>query len=200
MTELDHREYVGGLWDQMGKLQFNFLLKAGLKPEHVLLDVACGSLRAGSRFIPYLNKGNYLGIEKNALVLDKGIKEELGQKLLLDKNPHFVVSSIFDFQVFPKRPDYAIAQSLFTHLTPPSILLCLKNLKAFAPDVKFYVTYLKGNRSGNPNADHHAHCFWYSENDMRSFGEQTGWKMHYIGDWKHPRKQLIVLYTKGETK
>jgi hypothetical protein len=44
---LGHREYVGGLWEAMGKLQFDFLISRGLKPEHVFLDIACGPLRGG---------------------------------------------------------------------------------------------------------------------------------------------------------
>lgn len=56
---LGHRSYVGGCWDEIGKLQFDFMLKEGLKPEHYFLDVACGSLRAGLHFIPYLEVGHY---------------------------------------------------------------------------------------------------------------------------------------------
>lgn len=55
------RGYVGGLWHELGELQFRFLVDQGLRPEHVLLDIACGSLRGGVRFVPYLNPGNYLG-------------------------------------------------------------------------------------------------------------------------------------------
>ena len=50
-----HREMVGGNWEELGKLQFSFMVNfAGLKPDDVLLDLACGSFRAGRLFIPYL--------------------------------------------------------------------------------------------------------------------------------------------------
>src|ERR1700678_1283527 len=50
---LGHREYVGGLWEVIGKLQFDFLISRGLKPEHVFLDIACGPLRGGAaRTVP----------------------------------------------------------------------------------------------------------------------------------------------------
>ncbi|MGD0673589.1 MAG: hypothetical protein ABSB13_16080 [Candidatus Binatus sp.] len=42
-----HRGYVGGKWDALGQLQFEFMLKMGLKPGHVLLDTGCGALRGG---------------------------------------------------------------------------------------------------------------------------------------------------------
>ena len=49
VRRLGHRAFVGGdgdLWDRIGRLQFDFLVSQGLRPEHVLLDFACGSLRA----------------------------------------------------------------------------------------------------------------------------------------------------------
>ena len=61
---MGHRNWVGGGWDEIGKLQFDFLISRGLKPHHVFLDIACGSLRAGRFLIPYLDAGNYLGIEE----------------------------------------------------------------------------------------------------------------------------------------
>jgi D-alanyl-lipoteichoic acid acyltransferase DltB (MBOAT superfamily) len=54
-----HRDKVGGLWDVMGKLQFDFLKANGLMPEHSFLDIACGSFRAGRFLIDYLECGNY---------------------------------------------------------------------------------------------------------------------------------------------
>ena len=42
IATLGHRDYVGGRWEELGRLQFDFLCDHGLRPEHVLLDVACG--------------------------------------------------------------------------------------------------------------------------------------------------------------
>ena len=65
-----HREEVGGLWDKIGKLQFDFLKKMGLRSEHYFLDVGCGSLRGGIHFINYLEPSRYFGIDKNNELLD----------------------------------------------------------------------------------------------------------------------------------
>jgi hypothetical protein len=59
------RSIVGGEWDEIGRLQFDFLNGAGLKPRHVLLDVGCGCLRGGVHFVAYLERGNYVGIDIN---------------------------------------------------------------------------------------------------------------------------------------
>src|ERR1700761_941027 len=111
-----HRAYVGGLWETLGTLQFRFMIEQGLEPHHVLLDVACGSLRGGVRFIPYLERGGYLGIEMQQRLIDIGIEKELGRKLYTLKRPEFVTSDRFEFDQFSMQPDFAIAQSLFSHL------------------------------------------------------------------------------------
>jgi hypothetical protein len=108
------RGFVGGLWHEMGELQFKFLVDHGLRPEHVLVDIACGSLRAGVRLIPYLNQGNYLGIEIDGSLVEHGKKNEVGPTMCALKRPEFVISVSFEFEKFSKRADFAIAQSLFT--------------------------------------------------------------------------------------
>ena len=58
-----HRGYVGGMWEEIGKVQIDFMVGRGLKPSDVFVDVACGSLRAGRHFISYLDPANYLGLD-----------------------------------------------------------------------------------------------------------------------------------------
>ena len=36
MNQVWHREAVGGLWEEMGRLQFDFVANQGLKPDHKL--------------------------------------------------------------------------------------------------------------------------------------------------------------------
>lgn len=69
MAKLSHRGYIGGRWDEIGKLQFDFLVSKGLKPHHALLDIACGSVRLGIHAIPYLDQSCYLGLEKESGML-----------------------------------------------------------------------------------------------------------------------------------
>ena len=47
------------------------MVEHGLKPEHKLLDVGCGPLRGGIKFINYLEPGNYYGVDKRADVIDE---------------------------------------------------------------------------------------------------------------------------------
>jgi ubiquinone/menaquinone biosynthesis C-methylase UbiE len=192
-----HRAYVGGLWEAIGRLQFGFMIEQGLEPQHVFLDVACGSLRGGVRFIPYLEPGHYLGLDIKQQLIDIGIEHELGEELYALKVPEFVVSDSFEFHRFSKQPDFAIAQSLFTHLTERDCLLCLKNLRKMTkPNSRFFVTFLESNRPvKNPECSDPHTRFFYTRDQMMEFGDAFGWAARYIGDWKHPRGQRMLEYT-----
>ena len=191
-----HKKAVGGLWEEIGQLQFDFMLSQGLRPHHVFLDVGCGALRGGIHFIQYLNKSNYLGIDKNKCWVEAGIKNELGRELLDEKNPEFVFSRKFEFNKFSKIPDYAVAQSLFTHLNHSDVELCLKNLRKFVNSNCFFcATFLETDATEQNVKKSHSHrVFQYTKDQMLEFGEKNGWIANYIGEWKHPRNQKMMLY------
>jgi hypothetical protein len=190
------RGFVGGLWHEMGELQFRFLLDQGLEPSHVLLDIACGSLRAGVRLVPYLDTGHYLGIDIDPSLIEHGRKVELGEKLCAIKRPEFVVSGSFEFDRFSRRPDYAIAHSLFTHLTRADIGLCLRNLRAVAQsNTILFATFFEVARASDNPAQSHPHApFRYTREQMRLLGDAAGLRMEYIGAWAHPRNQKMLRY------
>jgi hypothetical protein len=189
-----HRNYVGGSWEEFGQLQFDFMVGQGLEPGHVLVDVACGSLRAGVHFVPYLAPGNYLGIDRQPLLVERGIEVELGPELVDRKRPEFVISSEFEFNKFSKQPDYGIANSLFTHLEPKHIEQCLQNLRTVG-GCRFFVSFkevAKPQRNPLRSADYRG--FSYTRQQMSEMGERTGWSAHYVGDWAHRRGLMMMEY------
>jgi SAM-dependent methyltransferase len=196
IDKVGHRQYVGGLWDEIGKLQFEFLVSRGLKPNHVLLDIACGSMRAGVHLIPYLDRGNYLGVDKEAMLIERGLAVEIPQDVREAKVPEVIVSDSFDFVRLSKSPDFAIAQSLFTHLPPRHIRRCLRRLREVAPpDCHFYATFFETSESiRNPRRPHDLMIWYYTRQQMIAFGTETGWSATYLGDWAHPRGQVMVEY------
>ena len=190
------RDCVGGLWEALGTLQYRFMLERGLEPHHVLLDVACGSLRAGARFIAYLDTGHYLGIEVLGKLIDAGVDRELGQKVAAAKSPELVMSDRFEFERFSKQPDFVIAQSLFAHLTGRDIRLCLRNLRSVAkPGTRFFASFFETHKP-QANAEHSdpRGKFLYSREQMWQFGAEFGWCSRYIGHWNHPRDQRMFEY------
>jgi hypothetical protein len=196
IDRLGHRVYVGGMWEEVGRLQFDFLLAAGLRPSHVLLDIACGALRAGVHLIPYLDCGHYLGIEKERVLIDRGLEQELPPEVRAAKAPELLVDGDFNFERFSRRPDFAIAQSLFSHLPPAHIEKCLTRLRAVAPPhCRCFATFFQSAEQESHLAEAHDHVNWhYTQEEMLAFGRRTGWVSQYIGDWSHPRGQVLVEY------
>ena len=195
--QMGHRIYVGGLWDSMGQHQFDFLVQRGLQPEHVLLDIACGSLRLGVKAIPYLQPGHYLGVEKEPLLLELGIREELGEDLATDKKPRLLQNDQFAFELLATPVDVAIAQSLFTHLPPELIHQCFKQLRPWLKSSGvFYATYFESSKPQKAQSKwaHDHESFFYTRAQMECFGCNNGYTVEYIGDWDHPRQQRMVAY------
>ena len=193
-----HRQYVGGfsdqLWYEIGKLQYHFLVQQGLKPEHVFYDVACGSLRLGQYLIPYLNEGRYHGLDLDQTLIDIGIEKEFYTDIIALRNPRFFVNEEFDFGISPNF-DFAIAQSLFTHLDPDDIRSCLSAMrgKCHAHSQFYFTVFLKEGRSPeNPGGPSDPNKNWfYRKEDIEDFCETTGWYADFIGDWRHPANQMM---------
>lgn len=196
-----HRTYVGGstseMWYGIGKRQYHFLVSRGLKPEHSFLDIACGSLRLGQFLIPMLNKGNYFGIEGEKGLVDLGIQHEILFNIIEVKNPVFMFNYNFNFSQC-KGYDFAIAQSLFTHLTIKDIKKCFTNLYPVANDSSmFFFTFFEGDESKNEHIESHANKNWYYEfNTLKNIGESCGFCVEYIGDWGHERNQMMAVARK----
>ena len=67
-----YRAFVGlpQKYDLVAANQFCILTTLGLRENHKLLDIGCGSLRGGRLFIPYLLPNGYYGIEPEKWLID----------------------------------------------------------------------------------------------------------------------------------
>lgn len=207
LRQRDHRAAIGGLWDEVGQLQLDFLVEQGLEPQHVFLDVGCGSLRAGVKLIPYLDPGNYWGMDINSSLLDAGWEKEILPRGLETRQPSNQIIALkdFEFDQLSARFDYAIATSVFTHLSFNRIRRCLTKL---APQMseggKFFATFFEGGADLEEPLRHspgdvvtHSHMdpFHYSRSDAEIMAAGL-WDVDWIGGWNHPRDQQMVLFTK----
>ena len=205
-----HRELIGGQWDAVGQLQFDYLVAQGLKPKHHLLDIGCGSLRGGVHFARYLEPAHYWGMDSGQALLDAGYEIELAQAGLLAKVPrhHLITDDVFRFDRLGQRFDMALAQSLFTHLSANRIRLCLHNLaKVMVPGGRLFATFFivpddhpldqAYRHPAGVESWSYQDPFHYTARDLDSFVAATPWQIESVGPWNHPRNQSMAVLRFG---
>lgn len=205
-----HREAIGGLWDEVGKLQFDFMLRRGLVPVHRLLDLGCGSFRGGVHFVPFLAPGNYFGFDRNQSLMDAGYDKEIGPAGLADRLPreNLVADDNFDFSKFRVAFDRVIAVSVFTHLTLNLVRVCLERLApAVVAGGELYATYFSAPESrpthlplvhspGGITTHGYRDPYHYRFSDLRHAALGLPWQVLDIGEFGHPRDQQMALFRK----
>jgi SAM-dependent methyltransferase len=105
------------VWDKLVQYQFNLLTGLGLKPKHSLLDLGCGPLTVGLRLIPYLDKGNYVGVDLRTQPLIEAYRL-IAKHSLAQKNPKLIHSTTFGKDELPsdRTFDYIWMSQLSYHL------------------------------------------------------------------------------------
>jgi len=196
----EHREFIGGLWEELGLLQLDFLVKRGLRPDMKFLDVGCGCLRGGIHFVRYLEPGHYFGIDANESLLTAGYEVELAAMGLQERLPrgHLLLNDSFEAWQFGEQFDFALAQSVFTHLPRDWLRRCLEELARCLPrGGQFYLTYFECPSAwgGEPHPERDP--FHYHVKDLRACAEGLPWVFEPIGAWNHPRSQHIALYLRS---
>lgn len=206
--KLDHRAVVGGLWEQMGEKQFEYLVEQGLQPDHHFLDVGCGSLRGGIHFARYLEPGHYCGLDIQQQLLDAG-REELDAAGIDPASASLIQDDAFRFGRFEQQFDFALAQSVFTHIPLNTIMRCLAEIEpVLKPGGRFYATFFQhpGPRlnteplrqsktvTTHPDAD----PFHYDPDVFRWAVDGSTLDVNVVGDWDHPRNQQMMVFTKRQ--
>ena len=203
-----HRHFVGSVgekrWTAMGLAQLELLKKHGMTPSSTLLDVGCGSLRFGVHAIPFLEPGRYIGLDVAVRLIRMGIKLELSR---VDgwclRRPRFVVTDDFSLEdIGDEEVDFAIAQSVFTHLGPRSIERCLKSVM---PRVKecFLASFNEGIRyTTDPGDPVYPHMVTYPKGYFMRLAKKLGITCTYIGAWGIPQNkkkaQMMLKFCRQE--
>ena len=185
---MDYKSYVGPVtrYDLMGAIQFNLLTYIGLREHHTLLDVGCGSLRAGKLFIPYLLPNKYFGVEPNKWLIDEGIRKEVGRSQVKIKKPRFLYCDDWRFTDFNTMFDYIIAQSIFTHASSKQISDCMREAwKVLSDDGVFIANFEMGERNYEGDCWMYPEAVTYTFNHIIELGEAAGFNV-YDFSWWHP--------------
>ena len=193
-----YRAYVGPpeKYDLMAAMQFNLLTLLGLREYHFLLDVGCGSLRAGKLLIPYLLPSHYFGIEPERWLVEEGIKKELGREIVTIKKPVFGFDRHFDCGVFEQKFDFVIAQSVFSHASQGQIHECLSNVSAcMRPAGVWAATFVNGSSDYEGHEWVYPDCVTYTVERLKRLAAESGLDANLI-DWPHPNGQTWLLFTR----
>lgn len=209
-SQTDLRRKVGGAWDEIGKLQFDYLVSEGLKPDNNFIDVGCGVLRGGLHFVRYLDPSRYHGIDASPDMI-RGAGAELEEAGLTSRDAHLRQTEYFDLD-FGTQFDYGLALSVFTHIDLNMIYRCLANIAAtFREGGQFYATYFLGPDGPDrfspivhPSAPGHitiktyaaANPYHYSVADFEYLCDKLPLRVDNIGDWAHPRGQHMLRFTR----
>jgi len=191
-----HRGIIGGLWDELGNQQLEFLKTCGLKPGQAFIDVGAGSFRAGVKLVPYLEPGNYYAIDIQACLLEAGYTREIEPAGLADRFPrhNFVANPNFDVSSFGRTFQAGIAQSVFTHMPITRLSACLTALAPhFSHGGTFFVTVFLApeERAGGPFRQVPGDVVTRPDRDPyhttvkaleEACSQVPGWRMTVIGD------------------
>jgi len=207
----EHRNWIGGVWDEIGRMQFEFLRDRDLLPDMRLIDIGCGCLRGGVHFVRYLRPGNYYGIDLSQALLDAGYDIELAALGLQHKLPrtNLLANADFDASRFGVAFDVALAQSVFTHLPLNHFKICRRRSAGYMkPGSRMYVTvflsppghdwvrplaHQRGGIITHPERD----PFHYERDDLVHTASGSGWGLEEVVDWDHPRNQMMAVFRRG---
>lgn len=197
-----YRAFVGSSWlyDFVAAMQFNLLTALGLREYHYLLDIGCGSLRAGRLFMPYLLPGRYFGIEPETWLIEAGIANEIGEDLIRIKKPTFSHDRNFTLTTFNQTFDFLLAQEIFVHTPQAQISRALSEAKkVMNPTAIFAASFVEGEKDYEGNEWQYPNWITYTLRRMKELAADQGLICEPI-DWPHPGPQSWLVYVHPENK
>ncbi|MGP4045192.1 class I SAM-dependent DNA methyltransferase [Streptomyces sp. 2A115] len=181
-------------WTQIGRMQFDYLVRHGLKPEHRMLEIGCGNLRAGRLFIDYLESGHYYGIDISPDILIAA-QDTLVREGLQDRLPHLTLTDDLTFAFLPDAHfDVVHAHSVFSHSPPHVIEECFAHVgRVLAPGGFFDFTY--DRTEGREHQVLHED-FYYRTETLVELAAKHGLSARFMDDWEAlPHRQSKMRVT-----
>lgn len=195
-----YRAYVGRpeYYDVLAAWQFSLLIFLGLREQHCLLDLGCGSLRAGRLLIPYLEAERYFGIEPNRWLIEEAIEREVGHDLIRIKKPRFSHNADFDLAVFGVRFDYILAQSIFSHTGLTQLRCCLDSAsQALKADGLLVATFVEGTQDKAREGWVYPDLNLFTWKTLQAVCEKAGLVCRKL-DWPHPLQTWFIAAKSSE--
>lgn len=185
-------------WLALGKMQFDYLVGHGLQPGDRMLEIGCGNLRAGWRFIDYLEPGRYYGLDISPDILFAA-QDTVVRQRLQDKVPHLTPVRDLTFAFLPDAHFRVVhAHSVFSHSPPHVIDECLAHVgRVLRPDGWFDFTFDRTEAE-----EHHVlrEDFYYRTETLVALAGRHGLGAEFMADWEklpHGQSKIRVRLPAG---
>lgn len=121
--------------------------------------------------------------------------------------PNLQVDDSFKVGLFNSHFDYVLSVSVFTHLYMNHIIMCLEEVKqSMTSEGVFFESFYEAPRSAHvvhithmPSRKvtrYNQNPFHYSFDEITMMAAIARMKARYIGNWNHPRGQIMVSFSK----
>jgi SAM-dependent methyltransferase len=169
-------------WLALGRLQFDYAVSHGLKPEMRMLEIGCGNLRAGRLFIDYLEPGNYYGIDISPDILLAALDTVADQDIAA-KMPHLTLVQDLRLRFLPDASfDFIHAHSVFSHSPIEVIDECFAHVgRVMAADGFFDFTF--DRTEGTEHQVLHED-FYYRTQTLVELAAKHGLDATFMDDWE----------------
>jgi SAM-dependent methyltransferase len=171
-------------WMEFGRMQFDYLLRHGLRPADRVLEIGCGNLRAGRLLIGYLRPGNYYGIDISPDVL-LSAAAEVASRGLQDQLPRLALVQDLTLAFLPAGHFTVVhANSVFTHCPIEIIDECMAHVgRVLAPGGIFDFTFYR-----SPDEPYQVlrEDFYYRTKTMLDLARRYGLDARLMDDWVDP--------------
>ncbi|WP_236242594.1 class I SAM-dependent methyltransferase [Streptomyces sp. CC228A] len=188
-------------WLEIGRMQFDYLVGHGLRPQDRMLEIGCGNLRAGWRFIRHLEPGHYYGIDISPDILIEA-KKTLVRYGLQDKMPYLTPVDDLRLEFLPDNWFTVVhAHSVFSHSPLEVIDECLAHVgRVLAPGGFFDFTFDR-----TEGAEHHVlrEDFYYRTQTLVRLARRHGLEARFMEDWErlpHGQSKLRVTHLAPEAE
>lgn len=181
-------------WMALGQMQFDYLVGHGLAPEHRMLEIGCGNLRAGRLFVEYLDNGNYYGIDISPDIL-LAAQETLQTYHLQGKLPYLTPVQNLRLDFLPEKYfDVVHAHSVFSHSPLSVIEEAFANVgRVMKPEGYFDFTF---DRTEGSEHQVLREDFYYRTETLVNLAATYGLNARFMEDWEQlPHGQSKIRIT-----
>ena len=178
-------------WLALGKMQHEFMVERGLERDHRMLELGCGNLRAGWRFIRYLKPGHYVGVDISPEIL-LAAERTIVERGLQERRPSLFVVDGTSLDFLPADHFDAVhAHSVFSHCPIDVVEASMRAAwRVMRPGGWFDFTY---NESEGGEWHFLDEDFYYPTATLLGLGEQIGFEAAPMDDWHYKQAKIRLV-------